>query len=81
MKMGITCSWISFGFENGELDKLSPGIARPNNTPASARTAAGDLESGGPGREFRFSKVSGAPRFAVRIMGILALASSFATCV
>jgi hypothetical protein len=56
-------------------------MARPKKTPASARTAAGDLESGGPGRELRFSKVSGAPRFVVRIMGMLALASSAATCV
>jgi hypothetical protein len=39
-------------------DIPSPEIARPNNTPASARTAAGDLERGGPRRASGFSKVS-----------------------
>jgi hypothetical protein len=56
--LAVTLHRPSPGFEKKERYLPSPGIARPNNTPASARTAAGDLDRGGPGRAFRFSKVS-----------------------
>ncbi len=65
--------------KEGNRSVHSPEIARPYLTPASDKTAAGERLSGGPGREFRFSKVSGAPRFAVNITGILAAANSSAT--
>jgi hypothetical protein len=47
-----------WGRRSENIDLPSPVIARPNKTPASSRTAAGDLESGGPGSELSFSKVS-----------------------
>lgn len=56
----------------------SPWIARAYFTPASVRTAAGERLRGGPGSEKRLSKVSGAPRLAVKMTGISAVASSFA---
>ena len=59
---------------------LPPGMASPKVTPASARISAGDLVSGGPVRAFIFSQVSGASRREVKITGILAVASSSATC-
>ena len=62
-----------------KVNLLWSGRARPNVTPAAASTAAGDLLSGGPGRELSFAKLSRAPRLWVKMTGILALASSSAT--
>lgn len=49
-------------------------------TPASLSTDAGERVKGGPTSTSRVSQVEGAGRFPLRIMGILAAASSFATC-
>lgn len=57
----------------------SPAIASPKVTPASVRTAATDFVNGGPTSSLLFSQVSGAPRFAVNITGMLAAASWSAT--
>jgi hypothetical protein len=53
-----SCVWLQRGFRGQRIDLPSPVIPSPNNTPASSRMAAGDLESGGPGSELSFSKVS-----------------------
>jgi len=57
----------------------APPRARPNFTPASLRTLAGERDSGGPTSTSSFSHVSGAGRAPVRITGMEAFARSDAT--
>jgi hypothetical protein len=56
-----------------------PPMAMPKVTPASLRTWALDLVSGGPTRLSRFCHCEGAPRKGLRMTGIWAAASSAAT--